>query len=656
MLSRPPRLEQAFWAVAILTAVVGIFVLPWYLANTTPVPGESYVLGFNNRVGILSLAAALAAALAARLVSVRPQTGIEWIAAHPVLLPPWTTGRLEYFVLGGWCVLWINILWGWGSSLVDPAWCESRGFYHGLDMMALGSVPYRDFMFNYGPSTLYVPHWLSTWTGGDLSVEHAYLVTLVLFTVLGFVCLFVCLRALAIPRRLRTLVLLLAVLAWGEVNMGLNGVPLRFFVVPASLVAVHGFVWNRGLSDTRRAGRMLIAAVAAGFACFAVSPEMGIAVTVALVAMGLCPMLAGERATAITCWGGSLAALGITAVVIPDYFLSVFAFASGGHNFPIYPNLHNVALVGLSLFVIPAILASAARSPGDVRAPLAASLAVAGGILLPAAFGRCDPGHVFHDGILPLMLVFPAAIRWPKPWRMIAVAAYVVLYIVLLQVSYWSYYANNFTIAMQMRAAYEQNPQMVDTWREKWDALRARHPRGKDLHWSSVLPYPEELDDFTRQGPMLLLAGNEWNYWLARYLMLQQDLPPDYYHAYTQGAATPAQIDRKVREARGARFLIVPEFVLSPLQGPIDLVAYGKSLDRFLSGLLFFPVRSRVKNPPYLPDSEIAKRVLEDFKPIHKYQGYVVLEKKRLDERKEDDRTTSPQADGRRVGDEERAP
>lgn len=629
MYSHRQRAESVLWLMAALAASAGVFLVPWYFPAETQVPGESFALGFNNRLGILALGAALACAWAARMISPRPQAALDWIVQRPTLMPRWSDAKGEYLALTAWCVLWANLLWIWGSYLVDPAWCEARAFHYGLDMMALGRVPYRDFMFNYGPATLYVPYWLSWLSGGDVSFENAYLLTLVLFTILGFVGLFLCLRALDIPRHLRVVFLGLALLAWGELNMGLNGVPLRFLVAPASLVLVHAVM--RDSAGAGPVGGFRTGAVAAGAtaSCFAMSPEMGIAVVAALLAMGLCPFMAGRKRSAVATWGGCLAVLISTSAVAPEYFLSVLAFASGGHNFPIYANAHNVALVAMSVYLLPALVASALRAPADDRAPLGIALAVAGGMLLPAAFGRCDPGHIFHDGLVPLLLMFPAVVRWPKVSQAVWGVSYVLLYIVLLQFSYWSYYTNNFIAAMQMRGFYDQNPQLVETWRQKWNALKARHPRGGSFHWSSVLPYPDDLDEFTSQGSVLLTAGNEWNLWLARYLVLQKDLPRDYFHAYSQGAATPSQIDQKVEESKAAKFLMIPEFVMAPLSGPIDLVAYGRGLDRFLSGLLFFPVRTTVKHPPFFPDSEIAKRLLEDYKIVFKYQGYAVAEKKR---------------------------
>lgn len=631
-----------------LVAVAGIFWFPWYCGVGAAVPGESYALGFNNKAAILALALSLLLALLSHLKAPLPPVALSWLEDPVVLCPSWRSARAEYLVLGLWSAIWVWLLWTWGTYLVDPAWCESRGFIYAMDCMALGRVPYRDFMFNYGPVTLYVPFAISWFSQGDVSFEYSYLITLLTLTVLGFVGVFILARGLNLPSSSRWIPLLLGLSGWSQVSMGLNGVPLRFLVVPASLVLLHAVVRprvNAGKTGTVQAG---CASAAAMFACAAMSPEMGIAGAAGLLAYAFALWLAGAWQLASACMVGCLSPLVVFAFVGSSYFLSVLAFASGGHNFPIYPNAHNVALMAVALFIIPRLIAAALRGRADARAPLALGLAVSGGMLLPAAFGRCDPGHVYFNGMLPFTMMF-AATAYSKPVARFAWwCSYGVLFIVLLQFSYWSYYANNFVAAMQMRAFYEQNPQLVETWRQKWESLKAQHPRGKEFHWSSVLPYPDDLDEFTRQGSVLLTAGNEWNLWLTRYLFLQKELPRDYFHAHSQGAATPSQIEQKIRDSKAARFIMIPEFVMAPLSGPIDLVAYGKGLDRFLSGLLFFPVTTTVKHPPFFPDSEIAKRLLEDYKPVFKYQGYVVAERKPTAVKRDSDESGH--------GDKDRAP
>jgi hypothetical protein len=83
-----------------------------------------------------------------------------------------------------------------------------------------------------------------------------------------------------------------------------------------------------------------------------------------------------------------------------------------------------------------------------------------------------------------------------------------------------------------------------------------------------------------------------------------------------------------VRETLAARFLLIPEGVLAPLESEVDMPAYERDGHAGLSRLLLFPVRSPARRPPYLPGAELAKRLPEHFAPIGRYPNYVVLRKK----------------------------
>jgi hypothetical protein len=125
---------------------------------------------------------------------------------------------------------------------------------------------------------------------------------------------------------------------------------------------------------------------------------------------------------------------------------------------------------------------------------------------------------------------------------------------------------------------------------------------------------------------VLLTSGSEGNLWLARFLLLQSSPPREYFHAYSQGASTPAQIETKVQQDRAYQFLIMPESVIGMVGRSINLASYRQGTDAFLSKLLLFPVNSEARNSPYLPDTEYAARMLNYYKAIGRYNSYVILE------------------------------
>lgn len=625
-------LEISIWSISLVVAIFGVFWLPWSCGLTAPVSGESYVLGFNNQVAILALGLSILLAIVARLLARRTQSALAWIVTMPRLIPSWQEAKLEYAILAIWGVIWSTVIFSWGNFLVDPAWSEARGFFFGIDMLALGRVPYRDFEFIYGPATLYLPFWLSKLTGGLMSFEQSYLTVLIIFTNTGFAAIFLLLRSLEIPTSLRPAILLLCLLPWAQLTMGLTQcAPLRFFIIPAGLILLSYVVRGKKFGPIKRMFHVMFSSFFVSAAFLSISPEVGIAGSVALIAYGVALFLVGSRKEAIACFIGCILVSSVTLLTFPYYLLSVFAFASGGNNFPVYPNFHNIALVAIALFTLPAMITASIKGWKDPRSPLILGLAVGGGMLLPAALGRCDPGHVFCNGAILSIMMFPAVVGLRKRWFYCWLSTYTILYIFMLQYSYWGHYYNTFIGAIQMRRFYDQNPEIVSSWHDEWNHLRLSSKNGKGFHWSCVLPFPKDLQQFTERGIMLQTSGDAGTLWLARYLMLQKNYPKDYFHAYSNGAETHSQIEQKVRDSSAARFLIMPEDSFAPLTGPIDLIAYQNAANTFLSKLLLFPTHTLVKNAPYFHDAEFAKLIFNSYYPIARYQNLIILEKKTTD-------------------------
>lgn len=617
------RLEWPLWALAVTSATLGVFWLPWQLPSQTPAQGESFALGFHNRIAVYSLAVAIASATVARLAKPAAHSALDWLSKDERLLPAWRVARAEYLVLGICTFVWINVLWAWGNYIVDPAWGDARVNIYNIDLLALGRRPYRDFMVIYGFSMIYLPYWLSTLTQGGLSFEQAYHVVLVVFVMAGFSALFVFLRALNLPERARPMILLLVLLSWTVFVTALAHGPLRYVSVPAALVLMHQAIRRPRGSRFSEALVGLASASVATFVVLGISPEMGLAVAFGSAAYAFALALAGRIEAALGTVAGLLVAVGGIVAVFPTYFLTVAMFSAGQYNFPVYPNAHSVTLVAAAVMVVPALLATALRDPGDVRSPLALALATGGGIMLVGAFGRAAPIHVACNGVVPLIAMFAVAAAWGRKPLLTYMGVYAVLQIVLIQISWWSNSYGTVTTAVQMRKIYDANPVVVAEWRNKWDERRAQHPRGKNLHWSSALPYPAELDQLAARGTIIQTSGGEWNLWLGRYLALQPDAPHEFFHSWTQGADTPEQIGARVRECKAARYILVPEYDFAAAVTPIDKAAYEQGVRRQLSWAMLFPVTSRVRFDPFFPNAMIVKELLATHKAVGRLQFFI---------------------------------
>jgi hypothetical protein len=396
---------------------------------------------------------------------------------------------------------------------------------------------------------------------------------------------------------------------------------------------MHQAIRKFGYSGNKASMTALISSFTATFLVLAISPDMGLAAASGCIAYAFGLARQGYLQIAGGCVAGVGLAIALIVGLFPSYFLAVFAFAGGGFNFPIYPNAHNIVLVTTAVFVLPSLIASALRNKGDARSPLALALATGGGVMLVGAFGRAAPFHVTCNGTLSLVAMFAAAAARGRKPLIVWMVIHALVQVVLMQISIWSNGYGTLATAFQLRKIYEDNPQAVAAWREKWDEMRSRHSSGKNLHWSSVLPYPGELDLFASRGAIIQTNGGEWNLWLGRYLLLQPDAPKEFFHSWTQGAHTPDQIEERVRECSIAPFLLVPEDDLITASQPLDIAAYERNLDRWLSWLMLFPVRSKVRFNPLFPNAVIAAKVQSTHKPVARfkffiYQPFVLLEKR----------------------------
>jgi len=208
-----------------------------------------------------------------------------------------------------------------------------------------------------------------------------------------------------------------------------------------------------------------------------------------------------------------------------------------------------------------------------------------------------------------------------KAWSTV----YVVLEILLLQLSHWWTHSGTFTTAVQLRRLFDANPHVVAEWREQWRHRLERHGAHPHIHWSSVLPFPVDLQRLEERGMIMQTGGAEWNLWLARYLLLQERTPHDFFLPAILSACTPEQIQRRLRDLRTAKYLLVPENDFAAVENPISWTAYEEFVDRWLGITMFFPVRSKVRFAPYFPDTIQTKELLADYKPVGGFQFLIYM-------------------------------
>ena len=610
-------------------AVLLLFVIPWHVGGLHPVKGESYAFGFNNKAGVLGLGVCLAFLTILKtwfFKPVSPVASLEWLSNGDRLFPPFEKAKWEYVVLIACSTaMFFSNLW-WDGILVMPYWGGENAYFLGrIDLLALGYSPYHDFQYNYGPALLYVPLWLSRLSFGHLGIEDAYALCVAVSFVLGFLCVFIFLRAIRISETLRPLVLLLCLVMWMCITMGLNYSPLRFTILPAAIV-----LFDRSLSmPLGGMPKWLIAGISAllsSAACFLISPEMGIAISVGLLAYASVAILSDKLPCGLAILGAVALCFAVMSLCFKGYLYGVLSFSSGANNFPVYPNLTNLMLLGSSLVVIPGLLSAAWIGKADRRASLAAAISLAALLLLAASYGRCDPGHVVINGLMILVMMFAVASSIGKS-ALYGWTAFFALVVVLMgQISYWDGYRALFTQAFQFRDAYSKNPELVQQWQDAWTFQRSWSPRGSRLDWRKTVPYPAGFDDLVKDKKVGIPFGADIG--IERFLKLQKNFGIIYNESPIPEWYAPKDIERATRECLGFDLLLIPESMIQQSSGSIDIPSYQKGISEFLSGLLLYPVHSTVKNAPYLPEVELTRALLATCDPIAKMPGYILIKPK----------------------------
>ena len=395
-------------AVFLLGAVAAVWFVP-YLVPVTPTISLSYVVGFNNRAAVVLFGmAALAFALLTRGVLAR--VGDE--QDQPMR-------RVDLLV--GLAVVLIALLAR--HHRMQPPKSEAAYAIDRLQMLVSGVRPYTGFEFVYGPLQLYVPlliarlfrtsvvngyygWWYTQWLAGTWMLW--WLVKLLPGKLKHRRWIF----AAVVP------VLLLNVVAEGTAYTPIRMFGAAFFVL--AVCACRQRTGNRAL--------LLGAAAGATLFEFGISPEQGIAVGLGLLGWMLLKAWHDRSRGMAGVAAGQALALGLIGLWFNQMgvFGALREFAGGAFSFPMLPSVP-IALLLLA-YVAAACAGVRAWLAGDLDGP-AIAMALCGFAALPAAFGRCDAGHVML-GSAALFLGIASIESMPKlrrVWSPVLLLLFVIL-------------------------------------------------------------------------------------------------------------------------------------------------------------------------------------------------------------------------------------
>lgn len=630
-LSAGSGLSRIISIVAFAAACMAMFVIPWFFPRTQPVLGESYALGFNNRLAVVGLCVVIIAAAVARLfcpnVAEDARKTLGWFA-NDGWQALFNASKLEYVILGLFCFFMTQFILWWDGILVIPYWGEADYFLSRIDLVALGYQPYTDFHYLYGPLQLYCPLWLDRATAGIIGIEAAYTYFVVAETVLGCCCLFIFLKALSVAEWSKPWVLLLSLIIWLPLSMGLQYAPLRFTAVPCAIVMLQAA--HRRSQSTIAGQAILFCASTIGLAtALMLSPEMGIVFAASVTAFAGVLAMRRDWPGFVTCATSVTVVATVVQYLLPDYLRGLKAFAAGAMNFPIYPNLHNMLIAGVATYALSKLAVAAIANPWATQAPLAAAIGGASALLLAPSLGRCDPGHVMINSLMLLLLMFPASIAFGRQGERAWLATFAVLFVLLNQVSYWGHYWPNFKQALAIADFYEKNPATVLSWKDSWDKRREEAVKGSLLNWKRTVPFPDwaNREEMLHKGVSLPLSGDIG---LERYVKLQPNFRPSFHPVPKPDIHGPSDVERAVADVSKETIAILPEWAVATATSnqALDRRAYERQTSHFLSGLMIYPLSCVAVNEPFVPEIELCRRVMAASTVVGTGAGVVVVRTK----------------------------
>jgi hypothetical protein len=593
-----------------------VFILPWHIPIQGPVDSQSYVFGFHNTAALVGLAGILVFLAWQRASSAEKRGQDQRLFVELWKKTPRSPADGLYVATG--CALFSSLtLLGWWMFLPYGFFGETAYFLTRLDMMNLGFRPFRDFEFGYGPAMLWIPWALSRVTGGFLAIDTAYILTVGLFFFLGIFALRLITMRLNLPGLWLSVVILFGSLSFFNPTLGIQYTPIRFLYPMMAAFLCHEKV-RRGLAWGFAASFFL------PLGGFMLGPEVGLVTTLGILA-GLLAYWPSDRRKTMVCLLAPLGALGVIRLVFgPQYFDIIRSFGGGAYNFPIVPAPYLLSLLGLSLWILPRIFAASfGRGEGS---PLGLSLVVCAGLALPAALGRCDPGHVLFNGAGVFLLAIAACLRGkPKkglPW--VGVAYLICL--TTMEISFWNHYDLNIQNVVRVRKIISENLPIVRLQDfEVQKELEKQHPRQK-TRWDKRLPYSTDLLVPLQYPSIAQMRGGGED--LDRFLKGSGRYVPDYYVPPFDSLFSPTSAQKKSESLGKAEFVLVPEARFAQF-GEIDSDAYARGWSEFLSGLFYFPVACRAVNAPFDPDQVILKNLSCSHHPVGRFRDMLVLQANR---------------------------
>jgi hypothetical protein len=589
----------------LLATCFGVFVLPFllpppYLAGVS----AANVAGFNNKV------AALAAAALGTFVFF---VGLRWLRRQPEPRDG-DLGKLPRSlvittaILCGCMVALLSYL----VAISHQHYADGRYFIRQISMhIDYDRKLYDQIELPYGPLLFYSPVILHALLSPlHASTAAAYYTTLVLEHVIGLLLVAYVLDCLPILRRWKIAFLLLCFMLTYPFGFGLNYTFLRF-VLPIAFLALA----SRQTKSWPLAACLFVGQVAS----LSLSPEMGFAFGASSIAFATYYVFTAGRRWLLAVIAPIAATAAFFLLAGAGYLRMLKLFARGIANFVVEPIPYILVFLFALVWLAPLMLARFFREARP-EAPLLAAMYVFSVALLPMAFGRADPGHVFFSeiGVYLLSLV---AISDVGPRQQVAWVSCVVLVLT------WTAFVDD-----HMYWPVLLNTIHYDTshWQDN-GLMRAAHaftrrlsPTAEKRYFSIDTFDDADYEPFDLEGLQAIVGKDPVALPLSVPQPVEEALKragqfvPTFYDGEWSILDASAE-DRQIAEMNASRWALLP-------RGPIAMFTETQaSIAPYLGHRLPYHSPYRIKRQPYVVRRRFEENLKANWQPyaeLGKYEVY----------------------------------
>jgi hypothetical protein len=266
--------------------------------------------------------------------------------------------------------------------------------------LSFGKTVYRDFEFLYGPLLLYMPYLIyKLFSFLYISISDGYIIALTINQVIGLCFLSYVLAFFNFNNKERNIIFILIAILSFPASIGLNYTLFRF----TSPFFCFVFLWQIEKNAKINPFIYICLSDILSLMVLLVSPELGTAFYFTFLVYIFITALITKLKIYFLQMGVLFFSFVLSVYLWPDMFKGVTGFFSGGLNWPFVPCL-TLIFFFIAVFVVSA---GAGIQLKNIKTNLFyLSFMLLAFALIPGALGRCDPGHIFFNGLFLFILAY----------------------------------------------------------------------------------------------------------------------------------------------------------------------------------------------------------------------------------------------------------